>query len=84
VLITLTVTRAIAPRWMTWLGYAAAALIATGVVIPLGLELASLTNFAGYVLWCLWLLAMAFLLWRTPATVDSSPTAPRSAVSGGR
>jgi hypothetical protein len=67
VLITLAVTRAIAPRWMTWLGYAAAALIATGVVIPLGLEVASLTNFAGYVLWCLWLLAMAAYLWRTPA-----------------
>ena len=35
-------------------GYAAAALIATGVVIPL-LEAASLTNFAGYVAWCVWL-----------------------------
>ena len=67
VLITLAVTRATAPRWMAWLGYAAAALIATGVVIPLGLEAASLTNFAGYVLWCLWLLAMAAFLWRAPA-----------------
>jgi hypothetical protein len=74
VLITLAVTRSTAPRWMTWLGYAAAALIATGVVIPLGLELASLTNFAGYVLWCLWLLAMAAFLWRAPAATVS-PTA---------
>ena len=71
VLITMAVTRAIAPRWMTWLGYAAAALIATGVVIPLGLEVASLTNFAGYVLWCLWLLAMAVYLWRTPAATTT-------------
>jgi hypothetical protein len=78
VLITLGVTRAVAPRWMTWLGYAAAALIATGVVIPLGLEAASLTNFAGYVLWCLWLLAMAAFLWRTPATA----TTPAATVTG--
>jgi hypothetical protein len=58
---------------MTWLGYAAAALIATGVVIPLGLEAASLTNFAGYVLWCLWLLAMAVILWRAPAAAAGGP-----------
>ena len=55
-----------------------AALIATGVVIPLGLEAASLTNFAGYVLWCLWLLAMAAFLWRTPATA----TTPAATVTG--
>ena len=36
-------------------GYAAAALIATGVVIPL-VDAASLTNFVGYVAWCAWLL----------------------------
>jgi hypothetical protein len=79
VLITLTVTRAIAPRWMAWLGYAAAALIATGVVIPLGLEAASLTNFAGYVLWCLWLLAMATFLWRAPAATTPGAAAVTAA-----
>ena len=84
VLITLAVTRTSAPRWMTWLGYAAAALIATGVVIPLGLEVASLTNFAGYVLWCLWLLAMAAFLWRTPAATVSDPTAAVTNVAQGR
>ena len=67
VLITLAVTRAIAPRWMTYLGYASAALIATGVVIPLGVHAATLTNFAGYVAWCLWLIAMAVVLWRARA-----------------
>jgi Domain of unknown function (DUF4386) len=75
VLITLAVTRTTAPRWMTWLGYGSAALIATGVLIPLGLEAASLTNFAGYVAWCLWLLAMAVFLWRPWPAVSSSPTA---------
>jgi len=41
----------------------AAGLIATGVVIPV-IAPASLTNFAGYVLWCAWLLAVAFVLVR--------------------
>ena len=84
VLITIAVTRATAPRWMTWLGYAAAGLIATGVVIPLGLEVASLTNFAGYVLWCLWLLAMAAFLWRTPVSAASNPAAPVTNLAPGR
>jgi len=67
---------------MTWLGYAAAALIATGVVISLGLEVASLTNFAGYVLWCLWLLAMAAFLWRAPAAASSRAAAVTEAAPG--
>ena len=58
-----------APRWMACLGYAAAALIATGVVVPLGLDIARLTNFAGYVSWCAWLMAMAIVLWRATRTV---------------
>ncbi len=45
------------------LGYAAAALIATGVVIPV-VEAASLTNFIGYVAWRAWLLAVAVVLFR--------------------
>jgi len=54
-----------APRWLQVLGYGAAALIATGIVIPV-LGAASITNFVGYVAWCLWLLAMAVVLWRRP------------------
>jgi hypothetical protein len=50
-------------------GYASAALIATGVVIPI-VEGASLTNFAGYVLWCLWLIAMAVALTAAPRKVS--------------
>jgi hypothetical protein len=65
VLIVLGVTRASAPRWMSFLGYTAAALIATGIVIPLGIDVATTTNFVGYVAWCLWLIAMAVALWRT-------------------
>jgi TRAP-type C4-dicarboxylate transport system permease small subunit len=64
---------AVAPRWMAWLGYLSAGLIATGVLIPLGLEAASLTNFAGYVAWCLWLIAMAVILWRAPRGTADRP-----------
>jgi hypothetical protein len=82
VLVTLAVTRAVAPRWMAYLGYASAGLIATGVVIPLGLEVATLTNFAGYVAWCLWLIAMAVFLWRArAATPGRSSTAATTRAS---
>ena len=69
-LVVLHVTRALAPRWMTVLGLISAALIATGVLIPLGVAAASMTNFAGYVAWCLWLIAMAVVLWRSSSRVD--------------
>jgi glycine/D-amino acid oxidase-like deaminating enzyme len=72
--ITLAVTRPTAPRWMTYLGYGSAALIATGVVIPLGLHAATLTNFAGYVAWCLWLIAMAIVLWHAPRASSNRPS----------
>ncbi|WP_345135774.1 hypothetical protein [Dactylosporangium darangshiense] len=34
------------------------------MLIPLGPAAASLTNFAGYVAWCVWLLAMSAAVWR--------------------
>jgi hypothetical protein len=63
VLVVVGVTRSIAPKALAVAGYLSAGLIATGVVIPLGLEVASLTNFVGYVAWCLWLIAMSVVLW---------------------
>ena len=63
VLVVIALSRKILPIWLAWTGYASAALIATGIVIPV-LGAASLTNFAGYVLWCLWLLGVGFLLLR--------------------
>ncbi len=69
VLVVVALRRTILPRWLAWVGYAAAALIATGVVIPL-VEAASLTNFAGYVLWCVWLLAVAVVLVRDRTTAE--------------
>ncbi|HEU4524411.1 MAG TPA: DUF4386 family protein, partial [Gemmatimonadales bacterium] len=57
VLIVVALSRTILPRWLAWTGFGAAALIASGVAIPV-VEAASLTNFAGYVLWCAWLLVL--------------------------
>ena len=71
VLVVIALTGTIAPRIVGYLGYLAAGLIATGVLIPLGLGVASLTNFAGYVAWCLWLIAMAVVLWRSPAAAPA-------------
>jgi len=64
VLVLVALARTGAPRWLIILGYASAALIGTGVVIPLGIETAELTNFVGYIAWSMWLLAFSALLWR--------------------
>ena len=65
VLVVVALRRSVLPQWLALLGYVSAALIATGVVTPL-VETASLTNFAGYVAWCVWLLAVAVVLFRVP------------------
>jgi hypothetical protein len=70
VLIVIALRPTLLPRWLAVLGLASAALIATGVVIPL-IEAASLTNFAGYVIWCVWLIAVAIVLVRVRAPADT-------------
>ena len=80
---TVLVVRAVgAPIWVRILGYASAGLIAPGVIIPLGVGVASLTNFAGYVLWCLWLIVMAAVLWRAAAAATAETPAPAAAARG--
>lgn len=76
VLVAITVTRRVASRWMMWLGLLSAGLVATGVVVPLGVHVATLTNFAGYVGWCLWLIGMAVALWRHRPDADLPSAAP--------
>lgn len=66
-LVVVGLARRGAPAWLVWLGYASAALIATGVAIPLSVEVADLTNVAGYVGWCVWLIALSVVRWRQPA-----------------
>jgi hypothetical protein len=70
VLVVIALSRTVLPRWLAVAGYAAAALIATGVVIPV-VEVASLTNFAGYVVWCAWLIAVAVVLVRRVTPEDA-------------
>ena len=83
VLVAYALTRGLAPRWMSYLGYASAALIATGVVVPLGVEAAGLSNFVGYIAWCLWLIALAVILWRGARTLPSSGTRDDQGVTTG-
>jgi hypothetical protein len=71
ILVVIALRRSVLPAWLAYTGYLAAGLIATGVVIPI-LPPASLTNFAGYILWCAWLLAVALVLVR--ATLKAAPT----------
>jgi hypothetical protein len=69
-------------RWLAVSGVVAAALVATGVLVPLGVEIARLTNFGGYVVWCLWLIAVSIVLvtapLTAPLTATTAATAPRS------
>lgn len=66
VLAVLTLRRWLLPGWLAVSGLVAAGLIATGVLVPL-VSAASLTNFAGYILWCGWLLIVAVMLFRFEA-----------------
>ena len=78
--------RVIAPRWIGYVGYAAAALIATGVLVQFGVGPAMMTNFIGYVAWCGWLIVMAVVLWRPAHTAEGAPSradAAGSAVAAG-
>ena len=71
VLVVLALRRTVLPRWAAAIGYTAAALIATGIAVPL-VPAASLTNFAGYVVWCAWLLLVSWLLVRPYAAQQAS------------
>jgi hypothetical protein len=68
ILVLVSLARRLAGRWFLILGYVSAALIAVGVFVPLDLPGADFANFVGYILWSVWLLAFAFLIWRRPVT----------------
>jgi hypothetical protein len=61
-LVLVALHRVLAGRWFTAIGAVAAVLVSVGVLSPLDLPVVDLANFAGYVLWSLWLLAFAALL----------------------
>jgi uncharacterized protein DUF4386 len=70
VLVVIALRRTSLPLWLAVIGLTAAAFIATGVVVPL-VDAASLTNFAGYVAWCAWLIAVAVVLFRVRETDEA-------------
>lgn len=56
-------------RFTALLGIVSAALVACGVLVPLDVPGADFANFAGYVLWSLWLVALAVV--RVPVAQPS-------------
>ena len=69
------------PTWLTITGYVAAGLIATGTLTPI-LPPVTVTNFAGYVLWCAWLLVVAWMLARHTGQ-ESTRRAEQANAKGG-
>jgi hypothetical protein len=65
-LVLVAIGRTVAGRWFTILGAGSAVLILAGVLSPLDLPGVDLANFAGYVLWSIWLVAFAVVLVQTP------------------
>ncbi|RTL63444.1 MAG: DUF4386 family protein [Pseudonocardiaceae bacterium] len=62
VLVLVALGTSFAGRWFVVLGGVSAVLVFVGVLSPVGLPLVDLANFAGYVLWSLWLVVFAILL----------------------
>jgi hypothetical protein len=86
VLIISALARSLARPWFTWLGYAAATLIAVGILVPLGIPGADFANFTGYILWSVWMLVLAALIVRRPERIGneeaSRPLTPAPSPAG--
>jgi hypothetical protein len=76
--------RTFAGRWFTALGAVSAMLIAAGVLSPLGIAILDTANFAGYILWSVWLIAFAVLLLRRPAATAVTTVTTVPAMTGAR
>ena len=69
----------LAGRWFSILGYVSAGLIAVGVLVPLDVPGTDLANFTGYILWSVWMLALATFIVRRPGRVDAAGPVPAPA-----
>jgi hypothetical protein len=76
VLIIYALGQRLAGRWFTYMGLLAAALIALGVLVPLDVPGTDFANFVGYILWSIWLLAFAILIWRRSEIETPAAPAP--------
>jgi hypothetical protein len=66
-------------RWFIALGSVSAALVFAGVLSPLDLPLIDTANFAGYVLWSVWLITFAVVLFRRHRSRSTVPIQPATA-----
>jgi hypothetical protein len=76
VLIIYAFAERLAGPWFKYLGLLAAGLIAVGVFVPLDVPGTDFANFVGYVLWSVWLVIFAVLLWRRSAVEDAPMPQP--------
>lgn len=76
VLIISALGKRLAGRWFSWFGYAAAGLIAVGILVPLDVPGTDFANFVGYILWSVWILAFATLLLRRPERIADPEATP--------
>lgn len=85
VLIIYALGERFAGRWFKVLGLAAAAMIAVGVLVPLGVPGTDFANFLGYIVWSVWLLTLATLIWRRRGELSerSATRGTRSALAAG-
>jgi hypothetical protein len=58
-LVIVALGRRYAGRWFQMLGGVSASLVLVGVLSPLDLPVVDTANFLGYIVWCLWLIALA-------------------------
>jgi hypothetical protein len=63
-------------RWFAPLGIASAALIATGLLEPVGVPGTGFSNFLGYIAWSVWMVAFGISLLRQSASTTVSVRAP--------
>ena len=61
-LVIVALGRRYAGRWFQVLGGVSALLVLVGVLSPLGLPVIDTANFVGYVLWSVWLIALAVVI----------------------
>jgi hypothetical protein len=61
-LVIVALGRRYAGRWFQVLGAVSAVLVLVGVLSPLGLPVIDTANFFGYVLWSVWLIALAAVI----------------------
>ena len=75
---------AFAGRWFVALGAVSAVLVLVGVLSPLDLPLIDTANFAGYILWSLWLIAFAVVILVRSRRRSTEPVQPATTSTSAR